>query len=306
MYGNEGDYWWADRLGESWRLLKAFPEIIVERRAAITAFDSGPLNASEEEIARGWRQAGDVVITSVITSYDDVVGGVSDEFCELWIFGPDEVMPSFSDWDHLAGQMRVITLADPTVEYPDGPATWDPELVRADREQLTSLQEKLRQGLRTYRPLTFLRDDLIVTRDPVAIAAVEGRLSSAERCQCRVRGAAAWVRPSPDEFTAPYDLIERSAATWKVLYRCRTCGAYWVLEQGREYDRDMNVAVRIQSARNWQSADLVDGRRRLIVEREGESERPCRWAGCRRRALKDREICVDHAYGLPERPNDKE
>jgi hypothetical protein len=237
----------------------------------------------------------------VIASYDDVVGGVSDEFGELWIFGPEEEVPSFSDWDHLAGQMRVITLADPLVEYPEGPPTWDPELVRSDREQLAFLQERLRQRLREYRPLTFLRDDLIVTRDPVAIAAVEGRLSSAEHCQCRARGAAAWVRPSPDEFTASYDLIERSAATWNALYRCRTCGAYWVLEQGREYDRDMNVAVRIESARSWQSVDLVDGRRRLLVEREGESGRPCRWAGCTRKALKDREICVDHAYGLSPR-----
>ena len=176
--------------------------------------------------------------------------------------------------------------------------------MRADREQLTSRQERLRQGLRAYRPLTFLRDNLIITRDPVAIAAVEGRLLSAEGCQCRVRGAAAWVRPSPDEFTAPYDLIERSAASWNALYRCRTCGAYWVVEHGREYDRDMNVAVRIQSARCWLSADLVGGRRRLLVEREGESECPCRWAGCNRKALKDREICVNHAYGLSDGPSD--
>jgi hypothetical protein len=299
--GKESEYWWADRLGEAWRVLREFPQIIIGHRAAITAFDSGPLRASDEELARGWRQVGDVVVTSPITSYDDVVGGVSDEFGELWIFDADEEVPSFSEWDHLGGQMMVITLADPAGEYPDGPPTWEAELVGTAREQLAFLQQRLRQGLRDYRPLTFLRDELIVTRDPVAIAAIEGRLSSAERCQCRARGEVAWVRPSPDEFTAPYDLIERNTATWNALYRCRTCGAYWVLEQGPENNRDTSVAVRIQSAQHWQSVDLVDGRRRLLVEREGESDRPCRRAGCPRKALKDRQICVDHAYGLPGR-----
>lgn len=304
MYGNEGDYWWADRLGESWCLLKEFPEIIVGHCAAITAFDSGPLEASEEEVARGWRQDGDVVITSVITSYDDVVRGVSDEGSELWLFRTDEKVPSFSDWDHLAGEMRVITLSDPAVEYPDGPATWDAELVRADRERLASLQESLWQALRTYLPLTFLRDNLIVTRDPVAIHALEARLSDVERCQCRARGAAAWVRPSPDESTPSYDLIERSTTTWRALHRCRTCGAYWVVEHGCEHDRDMNVAIRLNSARNWESADLVEGRRQLLAERQDEGERTCRGAGCGRQAL-DRERCEDHAYGLPQLPNKK-
>lgn len=57
----------------SWHLLKEFPERIVGRDAAITAFDSGPLKASEKgakEVGRGWRQDGDVVITSVIASHD--------------------------------------------------------------------------------------------------------------------------------------------------------------------------------------------------------------------------------------------
>jgi hypothetical protein len=79
---------WADRLGEAWRLLKEFPAIIVGRRAAITAFDSGPLKASEEEIGCGWRQEGDVVITSAITSYDDVVGGMRRPSTRCRFFEP--------------------------------------------------------------------------------------------------------------------------------------------------------------------------------------------------------------------------
>jgi hypothetical protein len=104
------------------------------------------------------------------------VGAVWDEGSELWLFAADEPIPDFSPWDHLSGHLRVITFADPEVAYPDPPATWDFSLIEADREQLMTLQSTLRGALRAYRPLTFLRNDLVVTRDPLVVRTLEGQL----------------------------------------------------------------------------------------------------------------------------------
>lgn len=108
----------------------------------------------------------------MITSYNEIGGG-SDEFAELWDFGPEEDVPPLCGWEPLTGEIWVITFADPEIEHP---ATRGPEFVRVEHEWLGSSLEWLRQGLGAYHPLSFLRDDLIVTRNLVVVAAVEGRL----------------------------------------------------------------------------------------------------------------------------------
>lgn len=264
------------------------------RRAVITAFDGGAPQVSPDEITRGWRQDAETVVTNVINSYDEIILAISDEYAEVWLYSEGAAVPSLATWEHLAGELNTITLTQPELEYPMPPKSWDAEVVLANREWLEEVQARLRDGLGAYRPLTFLRDDLIVTRDAPAIAALERYLAELSRCHCPTRGDAAWVLPNEPQFVRPYDLLERGAG--RALFRCRTCGAFWAIE-GASALGD-GVAQRLSAATAWESADLVSARRQLLLRTETEGDQPCRHQGCLRRALRGRELCVDHAYGL--------
>lgn len=173
MRAREGEYEWADRLGPPWTAVKHAPSIVLGKQVVVTAFDSGPPRLSDDEAKKGWRQSGDVLITSPITSYGDIVGALSDEGGEIWVFDSSLPIPNFDAWKHMAGWCGVISFAPPEQEFPDPPPTWDSSLVDQDREWLRRMQARLREGLRRFRPLSFLRDDLLVTRDPVAVAEID-------------------------------------------------------------------------------------------------------------------------------------
>jgi hypothetical protein len=83
MRGKDHNYERATRLGPPWSLAKDASDIVLGRRAVITAFDSGPARVFHDETARGWRQAGDVLITAPIPSHDDIVGALSDAGSEI-------------------------------------------------------------------------------------------------------------------------------------------------------------------------------------------------------------------------------
>jgi hypothetical protein len=188
MRGIEGDYVWADRIGAAWEAVRSCPEIMAGRRVAITAFDSGTPTLTDAEAARGWTQQANAIVTTPGPSYDDIVGALSDEGGEVWVFDADAELPDFAGWVHLGGECSVITFAAPEVAHPDPPPTWDDALVDEARQWLTRKQEHIREGLSDFRPLTFLRDDLIITRDPVVIGAIDKlrRLrASVYRCPMR-------------------------------------------------------------------------------------------------------------------------
>lgn len=290
MYGEEGEYFWADHLDAACHVLDEYPEVVVGHRVVIAAFDSGPFRASAEELRMGWEQRGDVAVTTAIRSSGDVP--VSGEGDELWVFGKDETVPSFVDWEHLGGYFG-ITLAEPELRDLQAPSEDETWL----REHRAKLRNKVREGLKKYRPLTFLRDDLIATRDPVVIAALRNRLAEASRCHCEARGEACWVTPSIDDFVAPYNLLALSIASIIGLYRCRSCGADWVMAPRR--DQLLSVAIRIESPERWLATDIAAAQRSLLEQRYGGvSDQRCRWAKCGRRALKAMEICADHSYRL--------
>ncbi|MFT5355732.1 MAG: hypothetical protein ACI9KE_002951 [Polyangiales bacterium] len=289
MYGEEGEYFWVDHLDSVGDVLRDYPEVVVRHRVVITAFDSGTFRASAEEVSQGWVQRGVVVVSALIRSSAEVP--TSGEGDELWVYGEDEVVPSFPEWEHLGGY-SCITLANPELRDLEAPSE-DEEWLRAHRAKL---QNVVRAGLKKYRPLTFLRDDLIATRDPVLVEALRKRLVEASRCHCEVRGNACWITPSMDDFAAPYELIALSTASVSGLYRCRSCSTGWIIASGRE--RRLSIALRIEGAEHWESTDIAAAQRDLLTRRDGKSEQLCRWAKCGRRALKDREICADHSYPL--------
>lgn len=289
MYGEEGEYFWADHLDAAARVLRDYPEVALGHRVVITAFDSGAFKASPSELSQGWVQYGDAAVTAVIRCSEDVP--VSGEGDELWVFNKDDAVPSFSDWEHLGGYFG-ITLTKPELRDLEAPSK-DEQRLRAHRAKL---QNAVRAGLEKYRPLTFLRDDLIATRDPVVIKALRKRLADASRCHCEARGDACWITPSMDDFVGPYELIAESSTNAAGLYRCRTCSVKCIIAEGRA--RHLSIALRIDSAEQWESTDIAAGQRRLLTLRNGTSERLCRWAECGRRALSEMEICADHSYPL--------
>lgn len=296
MHGEEGDFLWVDHLGSAADVLRAMPQVVVGHQVVIAAFDFGPLVASSEELSRGWRQIGDVVVSTAVRSRDEVP--VSGEGDELWVFGIGDAVPLFAEWEQLGGYY-CITLAEPDhsvcgVSEPSEDELWL-------REHRAKLKATVCAGLQKYRPLTFLRDDLIATRDPVVIHALRARFADAAICRCERRGDATWIQDSVDEFVAPYDLVERSRSVDSALYQCRTCRRHWVVAVGRE--RRLSIAVEVQSEDVWESIDIVGVQRALLTAAANEHRR-CRWTVCDRPALQAMEICADHAYRLGVAPRE--
>ncbi|MBX7190925.1 MAG: hypothetical protein K1X94_02650 [Sandaracinaceae bacterium] len=92
---------------------------------------------------------------------------------EVWVFHAATPAPSFEGWRPLFLEPDVVTLEDPAIEFPDPPQTWPLAHVHAQRDWLRGCQRRLRDALAELRPLTFVSDDLVVTRDGAARASIE-------------------------------------------------------------------------------------------------------------------------------------
>lgn len=62
------------------KLLMRCPEFIIGKCLVISSFDSGPLMASPEELAKGWRQIGDLVIAPRIEHVEELPYDQHDEW----------------------------------------------------------------------------------------------------------------------------------------------------------------------------------------------------------------------------------
>lgn len=82
--GYKSGFWvveWSDDLDQSlWKFVSQFPEVVLGKRVAITSFDSGPLVPSQDEYANGWEKRGDVAISPVVESIEDVPSAGFDEW----------------------------------------------------------------------------------------------------------------------------------------------------------------------------------------------------------------------------------
>ena len=75
------------------KLLRNCPEAVLEKFVVITAFDSGPLRLSSEEIRKGWRAERNLVITSKITNCLELPFDDYDE----WYTFPQFVLPKIAE-----------------------------------------------------------------------------------------------------------------------------------------------------------------------------------------------------------------
>ncbi len=81
MTGQSGEYRWLEgEQSDFRRFLKACPQVFLEKSVVITSFDSGPLQANEEELKKGWLQVGDFVVVPQLKKIEDLPWDQDDEW----------------------------------------------------------------------------------------------------------------------------------------------------------------------------------------------------------------------------------
>ena len=80
---------------------------------------------------------------------------------------------------------------------------------------------------------------------------------------------------------------------WLRLYRCTQCDTHWQLD----VDDRSDFAIKVPEPDKWPDFDDKPYRREYFIRfHGGEGKNLCTWVGCRKQALMDMPICVDHAY----------
>jgi hypothetical protein len=173
MIGREGEYTWCDDVGPVWTILRDCVDIWRGRYAVVTAHDGGPPGANASEYARGWRTVPAGTITTRIAKLDELDAIVHDEMAEIWFFDTDPSDAAWqAPWHGLEANvwLRGVTLAAPEIAIANAAPTHDQTLVDEARAALRERQELLRGALAMHEPESFVRDGLIVTRDPRVVA----------------------------------------------------------------------------------------------------------------------------------------
>lgn len=92
--GVVGQFRWLESADSHFRkMLKLCPEVLIGKCLVISCFDSGPLRATEEELAKGWQQQGDLVIVPRVNSVSDLP---YDNYDEWYIF-PNYTNPEITE-----------------------------------------------------------------------------------------------------------------------------------------------------------------------------------------------------------------
>jgi hypothetical protein len=92
--GLVGQFRWLESTDSDFlKILRLSPEVLIGKCVVISCFDSGPLRATEEEIAKGWQQQGDLVIVPCVDSISDLP---YDNYDEWYVFS-EETNPEIPD-----------------------------------------------------------------------------------------------------------------------------------------------------------------------------------------------------------------
>ena len=110
-------------------------------------------------------------------------------------------------------------------------------------------------------------------------------------CKCGQLQDAISCGESEEAFVKRFQLV--AERPYLRLYRCRHCGTHWQLDFGDRSD----LAIKVADPEHWETFDDRPFRRGFFIGfHGGEAAEQCCWAGCKRKVLKDKAICVDHAY----------
>ena len=116
-------------------LLRVCPQIVLGKHVVVSAFDSGPLRLTPEEIAAGWVQQEELALSPRIT---DVTALPYDDYDEWFIV--DQPSRFAAPTLCLFMSHTAFTLRDPTFLAEGADPTWDQKAISAWQESLAQLQ----------------------------------------------------------------------------------------------------------------------------------------------------------------------
>ena len=170
MTHTHGRFAWFEseqfRMGD---LLRLCPQAVVGKHVAISAFDSGPLRVSPEELASGWIQLAQLAISPRVT--DPAI--LPWDNCDEWFVldRPRE----FAVTERFASYFE-FTLRDPSFLAEGADPSWDRKVIEMRQEQLTALQEAFWRCLEGSGATSYFGDGdarfIAVTSDAALAAAL--------------------------------------------------------------------------------------------------------------------------------------
>lgn len=111
------------------------------------------------------------------------------------------------------------------------------------------------------------------------------------KCECAEMDSCVAYGESEQDFSSNCTLISQRPSLR--LYQCNHCLTYWQLD----VDDRSDFAIKVSEPEEWSSFDDMPYRKAFFTKfHGGESDRPCIYALCRKLALEEMAICVEHAY----------
>jgi hypothetical protein len=178
--GRVGEYEWVESHSfDLGKLLKNYPEAVVGKYVVISSFDSGPLEPSPEEVAKGWHKRGELLMTTRVSGASELPFEQYDE----WYVFPQATVPKIAEVFVNYGD---FTLTPPD-QFVQRAATTgaQADLVGAKHlaSQLAERQLLFWEQLRECKPESFIADGnvfMFVCRNSELFRNVRNAISSTE------------------------------------------------------------------------------------------------------------------------------
>ncbi len=116
-------------------------------------------------------------------------------------------------------------------------------------------------------------------------------------CNCQELNECVEAVPTRDEFLEGFNKLDHSSKLWAELFVCCNCGQHWIVEEGAEMDRRSNKAFKIDDPEDWLNHDTSPALAHwLISQHGGFSGHQCIYSGCKKQALNNMVVCVEHGH----------
>ncbi len=164
--GKQGGHHWLVSPSQVWPLTDLVLRFHHGLHLCVTAFDSGPIRPSEDEIAQGWTMQGNVMVSPPLNSTLSIP---RDQYDEWYILA----RPAFAGAEiEVFVNCGGFTLVAPEETY----KTFDPTWMRQGLDWLTPIQERFWSQLERLNPETYVAvgdNDVVVSRNRRFIQAVQ-------------------------------------------------------------------------------------------------------------------------------------
>ena len=163
--GQQGEYHWLESGPEIWDLAAIVVRFHRGLRLCITAFDSGPLRLTSEELDQGWSAHCGVAVSPPI---EDSLAIPHDQYDEWYVV--DDPRPLERDIEVFVNY-GAFTLVPPADTYKTYDATWE----KSGLEWLAQAQGRFWDQLQRIQPMTFVAsgdNDVVASRNYRFIEAV--------------------------------------------------------------------------------------------------------------------------------------